>query len=97
MKSYNKQNAKRGANCFFRHSPLPGANDEKSSAYVDRYPGLRLLPPSLKLRRTGRSLTLGYHLPPLRGFKMAGEVFFRTIFNRLHRTNVGIAGGVLGL
>jgi cobalt-zinc-cadmium efflux system outer membrane protein len=46
--------------CFFRHSPLPGANDEKKRGYRNRYPGWRLL----------RSLTLGYHVPPLCGLGM---------------------------
>jgi len=44
---------------FFRHSPLPGANDEKTILCLGRYPGLRLL----------RSLTPGYHLAPFQGFK----------------------------
>ena len=49
---------------FFRHSPLTGANDEKSGESVDRYPGLRLL----------RSLTPGYHLSRLQRLNM--EVFY---------------------
>jgi hypothetical protein len=48
---------------FFRHSPLPGANDEKRRIIWIGYPGLRPL----------RSLTLGYHLPPFRASKMDGK------------------------
>jgi hypothetical protein len=45
--------------CFFHHSPLAGANDEKSTVYLILYPGLRLL----------RSLSLGYHLSPFQGLE----------------------------
>jgi hypothetical protein len=53
--------------CFFHHSPLAGANDEKSTVYLNRYPGWRLL----------RSLTPGYHLSPFQGFRMAADLFYK--------------------
>jgi hypothetical protein len=50
---------------FFRHSLLPGANDEKTEVYLNLYPGRRRL----------RSLTPGYHLAPFQGFEMVTKSF----------------------
>ncbi len=52
--------------CFFRQSPLTGATDEKSRFIGIVNPGLRLL----------RSLSLGYHITPLQGFRMVEKHFY---------------------
>jgi len=57
-----------GAVRFFRHSPLPGANDEKSSIIWQLNPGLRLL----------RSLALGYHISRLRRLRMVKKSFLQS-------------------
>src|SRR4051794_38930013 len=49
---------------FFRHSPLAGANDEKSRFICVANPGLRLL----------RSLTLGYHVSPYGALEWKGVI-----------------------
>jgi hypothetical protein len=61
--------------CFFHHSPLAGANDEKSTISLIVYPGWRLL----------RSLTPGYHLSPFQGFRMAVDIFYKAITNLGYR------------
>ena len=52
----------------FRHSPLPGANDEKRG--IER-----------TFTQGCASLSLGYHLSPLRGLKMVGKYFLQGTFD----------------
>jgi len=60
-----------GHACFFRHSPLTGANDEKSEFTLDRLPRASL----------ADSLCPGLSSGALPGLQMERDLFYRAITN----------------